>query len=245
MRNFAKLTVTVLALSLTACSSSSNTAAGPQGGKSGSGHNVIIGAYIPGGPTLKGSGNLTTTKRTVEQFHAIELKDCGTVKVTVGAPLDLQVMTDDNLADAIDTKVEGGRLIVAVNKDFQTQHSPTITVAVPELSEIVIAGSGDVNVNAVKGDIFNITISGSGSCAAGGKVINEKINISGSGNVDCSRLTADNVTVDLSGAGNCKLASEKSLNAKLSGTGNIEYKGTPQSLTKDITGTGQIKVLTM
>ena len=236
--------VTCLALSLTACSKSTTSTGGDATSqKSPSGHTVLIGTNIPEGPALKGSGKLATAKRTVEQFHAIELQDRGRVQVTVGMPLEVTVQADDNLIDAIDTKVTAGKLTVSVNKDFQTERAPYISVSVPELSEITVSGAGDILINAVKGDVFNISIPGSGNCSAAGKVINEKVTLSGSGNVDCLKLVADNVTVDLSGSGNCTVATEKSMTGKLSGSGKIEYKGNPQSLNKDVTGSGTITAL--
>jgi len=237
--------VPVMAVGLTSCSKSGSSSSGGDSTsqKSPSGHTVLIGANIPEGPALKGSGKLATAKRTVEQFHSIELQDRGRIQVTVGMPLEVTVQADDNLIDAIDTKVVAGKLTVSVNKDFQTERAPYISVSVPELSEIVVSGAGDILVNAVKGDIFNVSLPGAGSCAASGKVTNEKISISGSGNVDCLKLVADNVTVDVSGSGNCTVASEKSMTAKVSGSGKVQYKGNPQSLNKDVTGSGTISAL--
>jgi|GEM_PF-1387313 len=232
-----------LALSLTACGSKTATSSSATESKSASGHIVLIGGNIPEGPALKGSGTTTTAKRTVDQFHALEFQDRGRIQVTVGMPLEVTVQADDNLQDAIDTKVKDGKLTVSVNKDFQTEHSPYISVSVPELSEIVVSGPGEVLVNAVKGDIFNVSIPGSGSCSAAGKIINEKISISGSGSVDASKLTAENVTVDHSGSGDCKVTTEKSMTAKVSGSGKVQYKGNPQSLNKDVTGSGSITAM--
>src|SRR5208283_1606730 len=100
----------------------------------------------------------------------------------------------DNIAEAIETRVEAGKLVVSINKSFQAYRAPEVVVAVPELSEISNSSSGDIKVSGVRGDIFKVDNSGSGNFFATGKVTTEKINSSGSGKVDCVTVSANNVT---------------------------------------------------
>jgi hypothetical protein len=244
--NLTKLIIPALALCLSACSSSSGPASSGSAGSdsaSPSGHTVITGHLVPGGPGLKGSGKWAATRRQVEQFHAIDVQDSVKVQITIGAPLSMSVEADDNLIDAIDTKVQGGKLVVSVNKSFQAEHAPFLIIGVPELSEINKSGSGDMIVSGVKGDVFKVTTTGSGNFYAVGRVTALNLVASGSGNVDCTRLQAGSAAVDLSGAGNCTVDAEKALTAKLTGAGNIKYKGSPASLTKSDTGAGTITAL--
>ncbi|MBU6452853.1 MAG: DUF2807 domain-containing protein [Cyanobacteria bacterium REEB67] len=243
MKNFQPLivpiSVSLLAFSLAACSSGAPSAEGG-GGASKPGHTVIIGPNHSGGPALKGNDHVISVDRKVEQFHAIELVDAGKVQITVGSPLKVSMLVDDNLVDAIDTKVEGGKLVIAANKDYQANRAATYSVDVPELSEIYVSGDGEVLVNAVKGDLLKIDVSGAGSCFAAGKATNVKINLSGAGNVDCLKVAADNVTLTVSGAGTCKVNALNSLKANVSGAGTVKYLGSPASLNKEVTGTGSI-----
>ena len=233
-----KVLIPVLALSLSACSS---TSSGPVKSDA---HTALIGPPASNGPSFKGSGKWTATTRNVEQFHAIELRDPIKLQVDIGRPLSVSVEADDNIAEAIETRVEAGKLVVSINKSFQAYRAPEVVVAVPELSEISNSSSGDIKVSGVRGDIFKVDNSGSGNFFATGKVTTEKINSSGSGKVDCVTVSANNVTVDLSGAGDCTLDAEKSLAAQLRGAGNIKYKGNPASLNKSDTGAGTISNLT-
>jgi Putative auto-transporter adhesin, head GIN domain len=232
-----RLLIPVMALSLSACSSGSSSSSGPPAT---SGHTVIIGQPVANGPALKGTGKWTAIKRTVEQFHAIDLRDAVEVRINVGAPLSLSVEADDNLISVVDTRVENGKLIVSVTKSFQSGRSPELVISVPELSEVTSSGAGQIVLTGVKGDVLNIDLSGAGNLTAMGNVQNLTIKLSGAGKADCIKLLADNVKIDSSGAGNCYVDTAKSLNAKLSGAGNIQYRGAPASLTKSDTGAGEI-----
>jgi hypothetical protein len=235
--------IAVLALSLSACSYSSPSPS-TSGADNGS-HTIIIGTEIPGFPGLKGSGKWSAALRPVEQFHAIELRDCMKVKVTVGMPLSISVEADDNIASAVQTKIEAGKLIISATKSFQAARAPEVIISVPELNEVSLSGSGDMIVNGIRGDLFKADISGSGTFYANGTVGSEKLTLSGSGKVDCVKLTASNATVVVSGSGSCLLNAEKTLTAKLTGSGNIKYTGSPASLTKSDTGSGTISQLTL
>jgi len=239
-----KILIPVLTLSLSACSSSSPPATSGASGDNVS-HTVIIGQEVPGGPSLKGTGRWSAIHRDVDQFHAIDLKDCVKVRVAVGQPLAISVEADENLVSAVNTKVESGRLVISLTKSFQTARAPEVIISVPELSEVNSSGSGEIQVTGVKGDVFKVDCSGSGTFYATGKVTTEKLTLSGAGKVDCVKLVADNVTVELSGAGDCFLDAEKALNAKLTGAGSIKYKGNPAVLTKSDTGAGSITALTL
>jgi len=239
-QHLATLTVALLALSLSACSSGAPT---QPAADQGSEQKVVIGQPTVNGPALKAAGKWTTVKRTGEQFHAIELKDCANVQVTVGVPLDVTVMADANLIDVVVTKVEAGKLEISFNKSFQCYRAPEVIIGVPELSQIKMAGSGEMSIVAVKGDIFNVDLSGSGKFKGAGRVINEKLNVSGSGTIDCSQLVAENATLDVSGSGTCKAHPAKTLKAKVSGSGKILYKGNPTEVNRMVSGSGTINVL--
>jgi hypothetical protein len=247
MKNFQFLitpvSVSLIALGLAACSSGAPNGDGSSAGSAGgprAAHTVIIGPNTPGSPALKGNGHVVSIDRKVEQFHAIELVDVGKVQITVGSPLKFSMLVDDNLGEAIDTKVEGGKLIIAANKDYRADRAPTYTIDVPELSEVYVPGNGEVLVNAVKGDLLKIDVGGAGSCFAAGKATNVKINLSGAGTVDCLKVMADNVVLTVSGAGTCKVNALNSLKANVSGSGTVKYMGTPASLNKEVTGSGSI-----
>jgi len=233
-----------IVISLSACSSSPNTGEAVKGAPtSATGHTITVSPNPAAGPGVKGSGKLTSVDRRVGQFHAIVMQDLSKIQLTLGAPLSLSVTADDNVQDAIDTKVKNGILTIGVSKSFQTVREPYVTISVPELNEVHIDGAGEIIVDGIKGDIFNIDAPGAGNFRGTGAVINEKITQSGSGTIDCSMVKADNVKAESTGSGKCTLWAEKSLNAKLNGVGSIKYKGIASSLNKHATGGGTISPL--
>lgn len=108
---------------------------------------------------------------------------------------------------------------------------------------ISIAGSGDLNANKIQCDNFSISIAGSGDALLGGSTINSDISISGSGDVDASNLATKNITCSIRGSGDAKVYATEALTAKISGSGNIRFKGSPKKLDQVIRGSGSISSL--
>jgi hypothetical protein len=248
MKNLKLFVVPFLSFSLSACGGSSSS--GPSATSSTpakaslAAHDIKISPEEAKGPGVKGTGHLKSVERTLEQFHAIEIVDMVDVQVIVGTTLKCTLEVDDNLADAYDTKVKDGRLIISANKDFHTYRAPAMSIGVPELSEVYAYGPGQITINGVKGDIFKIDANGSGKVFAAGKVSSLKAINGGAGLLDCSKVTADNVDVDSTGAGATRVKVEKALTVKLEGSGSVKYLGAPASLTKNIKGTGTVDPLT-
>lgn len=64
--------------------------------------------------------------------------------------------------------------------------------------------------------------------------------ISGSGNADCNALICEDATVQISGSGNVKLNTNRSIDASISGSGHIQYKGAASDIKKHISGSGRV-----
>jgi hypothetical protein len=52
-------------------------------------------------------------------------------------------------------------------------------------------------------------------------------------------IESDDVTVEISGSGSTNVFAKKTLNARISGSGDVYYKGTPE-ITKSIRGSGSL-----
>ncbi|RTY89013.1 DUF2807 domain-containing protein [Flavobacterium sp. RSP49] len=88
-------------------------------------------------------------------------------------------------------------------------------------------GSGDLHLNFEATD-FKINLSGSGDIILKGLAENFDSSLNGSGDIDASGLKAKNVTSTISGSGDSKIYCTKSIYARVSGSGDIEYKGDPK-----------------
>lgn len=90
-----------------------------------------------------------------------------------------------------------------------------------------ISGSCDINSNIVCTS-FSAEISGSGKIAVTGSAKNLNVSISGSGEFNANEFQTNNASVNVSGSGLIQLWVMEYLQARMSGSGGIRYRGDPQ-----------------
>ena len=95
-----------------------------------------------------------------------------------------------------------------------------------------IKGSGDIDVKNVKGTTVKTIVSGSGDVKMKGSTQTAMLTVNGSGDISADKLTATNVVATVSGSGDISCYASKQLDAKASGSGDIEYKGSPSIVNK-------------
>lgn len=104
-----------------------------------------------------------------------------------------------------------------------------------------ISGSGKISLDGnIEGSV-EIGISGSGRFMASGSASEIKTNISGSGKVLASELMVDKCNVRISGSGDVEINVKNSLEANISGSGTVSYKGSPSQVNSHASGSGRIK----
>jgi hypothetical protein len=191
---------------------------------------------------IQGSGNVVSEKRPTSGFTSIALHGSANVYVIFGETESVTVKTDDNILPLIETRVQNNQLIISTkdNTSFTSTDPVRVDVTMKSLDDIILSGSGMINVPELKGEVLKVDLPGSGNINVAGEVNQVNINLGGSGIVSCSGLRAMNATVNLSGSGNITVYASDSLDATLSGSGNIQYSGNPANISKNITGSGSI-----
>lgn len=97
-----------------------------------------------------------------------------------------------------------------------------------EAASVSIAGSGDIEVPAIDTQQLKVEVVGSGDLKAGGKAKSLKISIAGSGSADLSALSAEDAKVEIAGSGDAKFASDGQVKADIMGSGSVTVKGRAQ-----------------
>ena len=122
-----------------------------------------------------------------------------------------------------------------------------------------INGSGDVELSGVNGDfvlkisgsggfdgdnlrlnLCDISIYGSGNVELSGSANSVEVVQSASGDVNLYNLKAQNVSVRGGGSGDMVVSVSGNLKAKLTGSGDLTYKGTPTSVDVSSSGSGDV-----
>lgn len=192
--------------------------------------------------TVSGSGNIVRQERSVGAFTSIELAGSGNVTVEVGGTQSVVVETDDNIQPLIETTVRNSKLIISTkpNTSIQTKQPIQITVTVKFLDGASITGSGNIDIKNMAADNTTVDLSGSGNITVAGTAKSIQATLTGSGNINCGDLLVQTATVSLRGSGNVTVNTSGSLDANITGSGNIKYRGNPAKVNQSVTGSGSI-----
>ena len=212
--------------------------------------------------TIKGNGNLTTEKRTTADYDEIEITGFFDIQLISGKEGNLTIEGEVNILPLIKTYVENGVLKISIekNKNISTRKKLLITIPFESLNAISLVGSGEVTSNATikstrfssrltgSGDInltieasaIELALSGSGTVKLTGKTNDLKVRLAGSGNVATDALKAENVETNVAGSGDAEVYCSNTLKARVTGSGDIYYKGNPKIKNTKVTGSGNI-----
>jgi hypothetical protein len=104
-----------------------------------------------------------------------------------------------------------------------------------------VSGSGKVNVSATISGKADVSVSGSGRISARGSAQQMKATISGSGKVLAADLEVSRCEVRISGSGDVEINVKDALDANISGSGSVSYKGNPNQLNSHASGSGHVR----
>jgi hypothetical protein len=194
------------------------------------------------GPSVSGSGHVTSETRNMSGFSNVSLEGSGRLVIAQGGVESLTVTADDNLMPYIQTEVRGGTLVLGQKNGVSLSPSTDIVfkVTTRKLDTLDISGSGVAEAKGLQSAKMKIDVSGSGEISADGAADDLDIDISGSGRFRGEGLKSKRTRVDISGSGSALVASSETLNATVSGSGSIEYVGDPR-VHQDISGSGTIR----
>ena len=193
---------------------------------------------------LQGDGAIVTETRNVTNFYGVSVSGSSKIFIIQGNTFDVQVKAYENLLPSLTTIVEDGTLKIAYKNNANISNDNSeITITMPSLTGLTLAGDGSINTKGqfIGTDNFVINASGSGTISMeNGSANNLRVTISGSANVKTFAFPVQRAEVSVSGSGNAEINVAKTLNATISGSGNIYYKGAAESITTKITGSGKV-----
>ncbi len=171
---------------------------------------------------IEGNGILRTEERNAIAFD----------ELTVGGPFDvyisrsdhysIQIEAEENLLPYISTRTRNGHLLIETvdHRCLKKTLPITIHLSTPDLSQVILSGSGTITSDTLYTDYLDVILSGSGI-------------------IDLDAVS-HNVEALLSGAGQMKLGLEtEDLEATISGSGNINLNGSTYASELLISGSGQ------
>ncbi len=212
--------------------------------------------------SVKGNGELVTFTREVDEYDEITIAGSFDIKLVKGKEGKLEISVEENLKKYLVTKVKNGKLVIRWDNNFKVKPKKAINITIPfkDIEELVLAGSGDIkSVDEIEATDFGIKIAGSGNVELLLSADDVACSMAGSGNVtlvgesrelDCSKAGSGNfngykficedVHVEGAGSGNAEVYATQIISAKIAGSGNIYYKGTPKTNNTKVAGSGSI-----
>jgi hypothetical protein len=103
-----------------------------------------------------------------------------------------------------------------------------------------VSGSGRIDLDVAISDKASFGVSGSGKILAAGTAKEVKTNISGSGKVLAANLETNKCDVRISGSGDVEINVKSELDANISGSGSVSYKGNPNHVNSHSSGSGKV-----
>ena len=107
--------------------------------------------------------------------------------------------------------------------------------------DATISGSGKIILNGAVQGTLSSGISGSGKLEASGTAKTLRSTISGSGKVAGFTLAVENCFARISGSGTVEISATKEIDAEISGSGTVLYKGNPDHVSSHSSGSGKVK----
>ncbi len=211
-------------------------------------------------PCLQGSGNVISEERTVSNFDKIHVYGNADVYITQGNIRQIEVFAEDNLMRRVITNVSGGTLEVDIQGCITQSRTALVYITTPDIRSISVSGSAYITSESqIQGNKLEVIMSGSGDMDLWVETRELTVRNTGSGNIVMSGITdfqdvyltgsGDYEGLDLysdisealiSGSGDAYLYARNTLDATITGSGNIYYKGEPFEVRTRITGSGNV-----
>lgn len=205
----------------------------------------------------------------IEQQHPMGQQ---VTRVLAGVPANLHLVAGDrsgirikgqeNLLPYLVLTEQGDKLEIEVRDGHRLDLSEPIdiTITLPELHELALAGLARGDLSGFKGDELVLSVAGLGDIVASQLELNRlegnvagagsldlgegsarkiELNIAGAGGVSGGALRGEEVEVNIAGSGDVEVRASELLKVGIAGAGSVSYWGDPK-LKSEIFGSGAV-----
>ncbi|MBL7938237.1 MAG: DUF2807 domain-containing protein [Flavobacteriales bacterium] len=209
----------------------------------------------------KGAGAPVKQPLAVATFHGIVVEGSLEVRLSRSDAQQVDAEGQANLIALITTEVKNGVWHIGTKRCYSTDKPFIVHIAVPTLDLVSVQGSGDVKGDdtftmdeidlevqgsgelrlAVAAKTVRATVQGSGDIDLKGTCASLNASVQGSGDIDAGGLKATSGKAEVAGSGDITVEAVEVLDASIAGSGDINYRGDPAKVNKNIAGSGDIK----
>lgn len=188
---------------------------------------------------IRGNGEIATDQRTIGDFN--EIKASGGIRVEWQAgPPSLSITTDKNLLRYIETRIEGNTLRIRMQERVRPSHRIDIAVSSSKLNGGDLSGAVTLVAKNVAGPKFFVRASGASDITVDGNADEFLADLTGATDLRAKGLQTRTSEISSTGASSASVAVSETLRVSITGAGDVNYYGNPQTIEKHITGAGSI-----
>ena len=171
---------------------------------------------------LKVKDNVLTV--TYKKGYSISLKNGAKLEVRIAAPMVKSATVSGSGDLDFKSNIETNKDVTLCVNGSGDIDAGKITCATLTTK---INGSGDIEVESVKATSVNANVNGSGDIKLNGQCTTARYKINGSGDVSASSLKASIVSTGIAGSGEVSCHATDTLKVRVTGSGEVSYKGNP------------------
>ncbi|ATW02762.1 head GIN domain-containing protein [Sphingorhabdus sp. YGSMI21] len=196
-------------------------------------------------------------------FEGVTLAGPDDVIFTTADDFSIRAEGDSDAIEQLRYKISGDEIKIGRDGDdkfWGDSGKATIYISAPSLKNAKLAGSGDMQVDAMTTDSSALSIAGSGNIsvakinsaslrskiagsgnlALAGTAESIEISIAGSGDISGKDLNAKSATIAVAGSGDVELSSDGSVDANVMGSGDVRIHGDAKCKSR-VMGNGTVK----
>lgn len=191
-------------------------------------------------PRCERTGNATATDRTLtwDGEDEVSLSVPGLARYTPSGDKEMHIKGDPDIVAHV--RVRDGHIELDCRGRGWGDKALEITLPGTPMKKFGIAGSGKLELNDLDQREIRVSIAGSGSVKASGKVDDVRISIAGSGDADLGQVASEEATVRIAGSGNADVAPRDEVEVHIAGSGDVNLHTTPRKVETHIMGSGRI-----
>lgn len=211
----------------------------------------------------EGNGYKSTRYVDPYPFTEVDIDIRADTYISQGNEYEVRIVASENIINDIHVEVRQGELNIYTSGGCVTETEGKIKVYITapnfeklslnssgsisnesflDLNDlsIYVNGSCDVDLDNIAVDDYDLFVGGSGDVRLQGETADQgSILMSSSGNVNVSNLYTNTLDIEIKSSGDAEVFVNASIEATLSGSGNLTYQGNP-SISSIVTGSGKI-----
>ena len=215
---------------------------------------------------IGGSGGVPLAELDLSGSAPSEMVLAGPDRLVIneGPAFNVSVTGDQKAIDLLRFGLDDNKLSVSrEDGTWRDSGTATITIVTPALEAVVLAGSGIVEADQLRGDAevtiagsgtakidgidaasLEVAIAGSGDLEASGRADTLDLTVAGSGTASMAGLQVENADVSVMGSGDAGFASNGKVDASIMGSGTVTVTGSA-TCTVSSMGSGELNCRTV